>query len=1056
MSNHNLEKLLRWRCIGPFRGGRVLAVAGDSTNSATFYFGACAGGVWKTVDGGQYWQNVSDGFFNTASIGALAVAPSDPNVIYAGTGESTIRIDVSHGDGMYKSTDAGRSWSHIGLTETRHIGKIAVHPENPDVAYVAALGHAFGNNPERGVYRTQDGGKTWELVLHKSEKAGAVDIKLDPQNPRVIYATIWEAYRNFWQISSGGPDSGLWRSMDGGDTWEEISRNKGLPQEGLLGKMGVAPSPAKSGRVWALLEAEKDPGLYRSDDYGDSWERVNKENKLYDRAWYYIHLTADTQDADTVYVNCLSFYKSVDGGKTFDTINVPHGDCHDLWIDPNNAERMIHGNDGGACTSYNGGASWSSIFNQPTAQFYHISVDNQYPYRVYGTQQDNSSISIPSSCGERGAIPWGAIYEAGTGESGYIVPRPDDPNIVYVGAIGSSPGGGNSLQRYDHRTKQIRLIANWPENNAGYGAIKDRYRFNWTYPIVISPHDPNVLYVGGNQVLKTTDEGQTWTEISPDLTRNDPDKLQATGGPITRYSIGAEVYCTVFSFEESAHEAGLFWAGSDDGLVHISKNGGESWENITPPQLPEWTMISMIELSPHDKATAYIAATKYKLDDYTPYVYKTTDYGQTWTTITDGIREHEACRAIRCDPAREGLLYLGTETGVYVSFDDGENWQAFNLNLPTAPVHDLIVKDNELIAGTHGRSIWILDDITPLHQLKDELDSVHLFRPKDTVRIMPPLWSGFGAPSPGKKSYNTMFTEITTFYEDKDENNAPTRRYLDAGEDRPQGVLIGYYLAEDASDLKLEILDQDGNVIRTITPKPAEREEMREDEKAELKSRVYAPIKAGMNRFLWDMRHEDGAKIKGKEPAATVAVGPYAIPGEYKVRLTVGDVSQTQPFTLLADPRVTTSAEDMTAQLDLLLQIRDKIGEGNEVVNTIRDIDAQVDGWLKRVPDEKVQEAGKALKEQLKAIESPLIPRGNTGGWEIMRAKSRLLTQLANLRSYVACADFKPTAAAHEHYDFLVKQMDEQLAAYDTALGAEVASFNQLVAKAGAPAVVIG
>ncbi|MDQ7033864.1 MAG: glycosyl hydrolase, partial [Anaerolineae bacterium] len=666
-----------------------------------FYFGACAGGVWKTNDAGQYWECVSDGFFKTSSVGALAVSELDPNVIYAGMGEATIRIDVSHGDGVYKSTNGGRSWQHMGLEDTRHIGKIRIHPHDPDTVFVAALGHAFGNNKERGVFKSTDGGKTWRNVLFKSEKAGAVDICIDPNNPRIIYATIWEAYRNFWQISSGGEDSGLWKSTDGGETWTDISRNKGMP-DGVLGKIGVAASPAKAGRVWALIENEKG-GMYRSDDYGDTWEYVAANNDLVSRAWYYIHVTADPQDGDTVYVNNLRLWKSIDGGRNYDMIQTPHGDNHDIWIDPKNNRRMIQGNDGGACVSVNGGDTWSSIFNQPTAQFYHVATDNRDPYFVYGTQQDNSSLAVPSRV-RQSSITWADGYVAGTGESGYIAPKPDNPNVVFLGAIGSSPGGGNALQRYDHESKYVRLVTTWPELMSGEGAIDYKYRFAWTYPILFSPHDPNTLYAAGNIVFKTTNEGQSWEPISPDLTRADPDKLQITGGPINRDSVGAEAYATVFAFAESPHEAGVFWAGSDDGLVHISKDGGKNWTDITPKDLPEWSMVSILEPSPHDPATCYMATTRYKLDDYAPYLYKTSDYGATWTRINKGIRDDDFTRVIRCDPTRKGLLYAGTETGLYISFDDGANWQPFQLNLPVTPIHDIVIKNNDLIAATHGRA----------------------------------------------------------------------------------------------------------------------------------------------------------------------------------------------------------------------------------------------------------------------------------------------------------------------------------------------------------------
>ena len=742
MTENRFDGLLEWRCIGPFRGGRVVTVAGDPRDSNTYYFGGVCGGVWKTTDAGQYWQNITDGYFTASSVGAIEVAPADPNVIYAGTGESTIRIDVSVGDGMYKSTNSGRTWKHIGLKDTRQIAKVRTHPNNADLVYVAALGHAFGQNAERGVFRSKDGGDTWENILHVSDKAGAIDITIDKNNPRIIYATFWEAYRNFWQISSGGEDSSIWRSMDGGDSWENISKNKGLP-EGLLGKMGIVASPVQSGRVWAIIEHQPDGGVYRSDDYGDTWVVASKDNRLISRAWYYMHLTADPVDANTVYVNCLSFWKSTDGGHHFTEITTPHGDNHDVWVSPTNNKVMVQGNDGGAAVSLNGGVSWSSIYNQPTAQFYHLDVDTQSPYRVYGTQQDNSSLSVPSRS-PYVSILWDDCNIAGSGESGHIAVRPDDPNIVYVGAIGSSPGGGNSLQRYDHKTKQIRLISTWPRSTTGHGAQAEKYRFAWTYPIVISPHDPNTLYIGGNVVMKTTNEGQSWDVISPDLTKADPETLKPSGGPINRDAVGAEHYAVVFAFAESPHEAGVLWAGSDDGLMHISKDGGANWDDITPPNLPEWTMFNMIECSSHDKATAYVTATRFKNDDYAPYVFKTTDYGQTWTSITDGITDDHFTRAIREDPNREGLLYLGTEFGLYVSFNGGEKWESFQLNLPITPIYDLKVKDTDLVVGTHGRSFWILDDLTVLHQHSDEIagKSAHLFAPRPTERHLPKVFEG--------------------------------------------------------------------------------------------------------------------------------------------------------------------------------------------------------------------------------------------------------------------------------------------------------------------------
>ena len=726
MTDSNFSGLSRFRCIGPFRGGRVVAVAGDRRDPNTFYFGAVCGGIWKTTDAGQYWQNISDGYLTSPSIGALEVAPADPNVIYAGTGETTIRIDVSIGDGLYKSTDAGRSWKHMGLRDTRQIAKIRTHPQNADLVYVAAFGHAFGRNAERGVYRSQDGGENWENVLHVSDKAGAIDITIDRNNPRIIYAAIWEAYRNFYQISSGGEDSGIYRSLDGGDSWERISANKGMPK-GLMGKIGLAASPAQSGRVWAIIENQPDGGVYRSDDYGDTWIAACKDQRLLSRAWYYMHLTADPVDANTVYVNNLDFWKSTDGGHSFSEISTPHGDNHDLWINPDNTRVLVHGNDGGCCVSLNGGLSWSTLYNQPTAQFYNLDTDGQSPYYVYGTQQDNSSVRVPSRS-RFSSITWEDCDIAGSGESGYIAVHPDDPDIVYVGAIGSSPGGGNSLQRYDHRIQQIRLIATWPRSSTGLGAQADKYRFAWTYPIVFSPHDSNIIYIGGSQVLKTTNEGQSWQEISPDLTKADPETLKPSGGPINRDAVGAEHYATVYALAESPHEPGTIYAGSDDGLLHITRDGGENWRDITPslpPSVPPSqqgeampaTMINGIEPSPHDPATVYVTATRYKNDDYAPYVFRTRDYGESWQLITDGIADDHYCRVIREDPNCAGLLYLGTEFGLYLSFDAGDNWQRFQLNLPISPIYDLQLKGTDLVVATHGRSFWILDDTTALHQL---------------------------------------------------------------------------------------------------------------------------------------------------------------------------------------------------------------------------------------------------------------------------------------------------------------------------------------------------
>ncbi|MXX51481.1 MAG: glycosyl hydrolase, partial [Chloroflexi bacterium] len=706
---------LKWRCIGPHRGGRVVAVAGDPEQKHTFYFGACAGGVWKTSDGGLYWRNISDGYFGTAAIGALAVAPSDPRILYAGTGESTIRGNVSHGDGVYKSSDGGRSWQHIGLRETRHIGKVVVHPQDPDTVYVAAFGRAFGQSEERGVYRSQDGGASWQLVLHKSVRAGSHDVALDNNNPRILFAAIWQAQRYPHKLDSGGEDCGLWRSMDGGDSWQDISRHAGLPT-GLLGKIGVTVSPVKPGRVWAVVEAE-DGAVFRSDDYGESWARGSEQSLLRTRPWYYMHITADTQDADTVYVQNYGCWKSTDAGDSFTQMPTPHGDEHAMWIDPADNQRIVKGNDGGACVSFNGGASWSSIYNQPTAQLYHVCTDDDFPYRVYGSQQDNTAISLPSATVD-GAIHERDWYAPGGGESGYIAIKPDDPAIVVASGPIGQRAYNDLMTQYNDRTGQKWIITPWPELYGwGVGAEKLKYRFQWTFPIHFSRHDNDTLYVCSQHLHRSTDLGASFEALSPDLTRNDPDKLRASGGPITRDNTGAEVYCTIFALAECPHEAGVLWAGTDDGLAHLSRDGGRNWREITPPDLPDWALISIIEPSPHQAGAAYLAATRYKLDDTRPYLYKTSDYGASWQRITAGIPEHEFTRVIREDPNQRGLLYAGTETGIYVSFDDGGAWQLLGGNLPITPIHDFVIKDRALVVATHGRSFWILDDLSPLQQV---------------------------------------------------------------------------------------------------------------------------------------------------------------------------------------------------------------------------------------------------------------------------------------------------------------------------------------------------
>lgn len=1047
-----------WRCIGPSRGGRVIAVAGDPNDIATFYFGAVAGGVWKTTDAGVTWRNVSDGFFKTASVSDLCVSPSDPNVIYAGMGESTIRTDVTHGDGVYKSTDAGRSWKHCGLADTRHIGKVRVHPRNPDRVYVAALGHAFGPNEERGVFRSSDGGKSWEKVLYVSEKAGAVDLSIDPQNPDILYASFWEVHRHFWELSSGGPGSGLWKSTDGGDTWADISRSKGLPQAGLLGKIGVSASPAQAGRVWALVEAKEAPGLYRSDDFGGSWKLVCDNPDLRQRPWYYMHVFADPQDAETVYVANLNFWKSVDGGKNFSEIATAHGDNHALWIDPKNNRRMIEGHDGGAGVSFNGGESFSSVYNQLTAQFYRMDVDDAFPFRVYGTQQDNSSVRVPSD-GQDGGIGWRDCQIAGTGESGFIAVDPKNSDIVYVGAIGSSPGGQGSLQRADLKSGQIRLVNVWPEATGGDIAPKDmRYRFPWTFPLIFSPHDPNVLYACGNHVWRSRDDGQNWEQISPDLTRNDPSKQAASGGPITWDTSGAETYCTLASFRESAHEPGVFWASSDDGLVHLSRDGGKSWQNVTPAGVPEWIYWQTIEPSPHDPATAYLAGTRYKLDDTTPYLFKTSDYGQSWTAIADGIPADDFTRVIRCDPTTAGLLFVGTETGLYVSQDDGASWQRWEKGLPVVPVYDLRVKGGALIAATHGRSFWVLDDVTPLRgseqlAVNSDQSTARLFRPLDAVRVLPDLFADWLA-TEGK--VYSMASNATYIAKTDEETGQAVRTYLDSGQGAPRGAILYYNLpgsSETSGKVALEILDASGQVIRSFGPKPAGWDKRDDAEKA-MQPGPWIPVRAGLNRFVWNLREEGATRLKGNKTGGEAAKGPFVLPGEYTVRLTVGDESFPQPLRVVKDPRTGVSDEALREQHDALVAVRSQLSTLYENVVNLRRVQAQVTGWKERLAgNESAVAAADELLAKLAVVEDALILPGEQKNVYGLLVRPRLNAKLATVVSNINSADGRPTASSAALVKEYSDAINQQLGELHQILSEDVGEFNELVRGADLPAV---
>ena len=1157
---------MRFRCIGPPRGGRVVAVAGDPSEPAVFYFGAVAGGIWKTEDAGVTWTNVSDGYLNTSSVGALAVSDSDPGVIYAGMGESTIRTDVSHGDGVYKSTDRGRSWVHLGLADTRHISEIRVHPRDADRVYVAALGHAFGRNSERGVYRSTDGGASWEQVLYKDDRAGAADLALDARNPTVLYASLWEAHRNFWELASGGPGSGLWRSTDSGTTWTEITPQLGLPASAILGKIGVAASPARSGRVWALVESDAKPGLYRSDDFGETWTLASDRQDLRYRPWYYMHVFADPQDEDTVYVNNLRMWKSTDAGAHFTPVPTPHGDNHDLWIDPRDNRRMIQGNDGGANVSFNAGASWSSIYNQLTAQLYTVDTDGRAPhYFVYGTQQDNSSIGVPSGTND-GAIAWEDCRIAGTGESGYVAVHPNDPDIVYIGAIGSSPGGAGALQRYDHRTGQVRLVNVWPEHHGGMGPGELKYRFGWTFPIRFSPHDPNVLYAGGNQVFRSTDEGQSWEAISPDLTRAAPDKLGPSGGPITRDTSGAEHYCTLYAFAESPHEPGVLWVGSDDGLVHLSRDGGQSWRDVTPPDLPEWAFIRTVEPSPHKPATLYLAATRYKLDDPAPYLYKTADYGESWQAITgtngdEAIPSGDFVRVVRADPGCPGVLYAGTETGLYVSLDDGTTWRRWRSNFPVTPVYDLKVHGTDLVIATHGRSFWIVDDLTPLRQFaalrasggravsyspengfrwspradhhdpevgNDDTrvdDYGLLSRPRSPWRLLPGVMD-FITGTEGK-DYSIGLGKPATFIARRDESGQVERSFLDAGESAPIGALVYYYLpeyvpgdgsardpaslaarmaegryrekfgadpaleptaaaavaaaaAEGAIPVSLAFLDERGTVVREFRPKPPGYDMLSDEDKA-LDRGPWMPLRAGVNRFVWDLRYSGAKRLRGNKTGEEADRGPLVLPGTYRVRLRFGcQEPDSRPphgpsrrveskrfrfagredgayFEVVNDPRSPATLDDLRQQLRLLLAMRDNISDAYEGVQRIRSTSGEIEHWCARLSrhggHDAAREAGEALHQKLAEVESALILPGEHTDTFGLHHRVRLNAALASVISIVDSADARPTAQARALAEEYIARIDTELDRLKALLDHDLGTFNGLVSEAGLPPI---
>lgn len=1047
---------LKWREIGPFRGGRSVAVAGSSKRPNEYYFGTTGGGVFKTTDGGITWAPVTDKYFG-GTIGAVGISESNPDIVYVGTGEYPIRGNVSHGDGVWRTSDGGKTWSFLGLAETRQISRVRVHPTNPDIVYVGAQGHIFGPNSERGVYKTTDGGKSWRRVLYRNDSTGITDLVLDPNNSEILYAAFWQAWRTPWQLVSGGAGSGIFKSTDGGEHWTEITRNPGLPT-GVIGNIGLAVSPMNSKHLWAIIEADSG-GVFRSTDGGATWTQTNTERRLRQRAWYYTRIFADPKEESSVYVLNTGMYRSTDDGKTFKSIQVPHGDNHDLWIAPNDAERMIEGNDGGANVSFNGGKSWSEE-DQATAQFYHVVTTNHFPYRVCGAQQDNSTLCGPSR--KSGGIDIGDWYDVGGGESGYIAVRPDTPDIVFAGSY------GGLLTRKDIKTGFERNVNPWPNNPMGHDAADAKYRFQWTFPIVISPHNPGRMYVGSSVIFQSDDEGQTYKAISPDLTRHDPRTLGASGGPITKDQTSVEYYATVFTIAESPRVAGVIWAGSDDGLVNVTRDGGKTWKNVTPVGLPEWARISMIDASNFSAGTAYLAANRYQLDDFRPYLYKTTNYGESWTPITNGIPSTEFTRVVREDPEHAGLLYAGTERGVWISFDDGANWQSLRRNLPIVPIHDLAIKEGDLIAATHGRSFWILDDLSALRQMQPEItrSAAHLFKPRKVYR------AGFGGGGGSGAA-----------------GGHPT------GANPPSGAVVYYWLRAANQVVTLDFLDAQGKVIRSFTSRQDStvaadsvradsvrvarsdsllRAGVKEDSTARKEARgeetggssddgprrrpppPRVADKAGLNMFAWNLRYPDASTFTNMIFWAGGISGPTALPGAHTVRMRVNGQSYTQPFTIVKDPRSTATAADLREQFDFLIRVRDKTSQANDAVRTIRNLKAQLSDRAPKMPANKqaaFSRAVDAITERLSAVESEIYQVKNQSGQDPLNYPIRLNNKIAALAGVAGGADAKPTSQLYTVYNDLSAQLDRQLQAMRGAL-VTLPAINASLKAAGLPEIV--
>lgn len=994
---------MKWRLVGPFRGGRSATVTGVQYNPNLYYMGTAGGGVWQTKDGGNTWSCISDGYFG-GSIGAVAVSESDPNVIYVGEGEQTVRGDVSSGWGCWKSVDAGNTWHPAGLGETEHIARIRIHPENPDIVYVAAMGNLWKPNEERGIFKSIDGGKSWKKVLYVSDKTAASDLILDPNNPRIMYAGMWDIKRNGYRMDSGGPGSGLWKSTDAGETWEEITHAPGLPS-GVWGIVGVAVSPVNSNRIWVIIEA-LEGGVFRSDDGGKTWKKTNDERALRQRAWYYSRIYADTQNEDMVYVMNVSYHRSKDGGITFESFNAPHGDHHDLWIAPDNNQRMAIADDGGAQISFDGGENWSSYYNQPTAQFYRVTTDHHFPYHILGAQQDNTTVRILHRSTGSG-ITEADWHPTAGGESAHLAPDPDDPDIVYGGTY------KGYMYRMDHKTGQVRSTNVWPDNPAGSGVEVMKYRFNWNFPILFSPHDGNKLYAGSNYLHVTTNEGQSWQVISPDLTRNNPETLLSSGGPITQDNTGVEFYGTIFVIAESPREKDLIWTGSDDGLINITRNGGTTWTDVTPKDAPDHIMWNSIDPHPFIEGGAYVAGTAYKFGDYHPYLYKTTDYGKTWTKIIRGIDENHYTRVIRADPDRSGLLYAGTEWGIYVSFDDGQSWSSFQLNLPIVSIRDLHIRDRSLIAATHGRSFWMLDDLSPLHQFSAEIaaEDFYLFSPKPAYRM---------AQSGGWDSYN------------------PRKE----GENHPNGVMFNFFIKEALRDsiIELQILETNGTPIRIFRSNTRNRKEKLE-------------IDGVGNRFIWDMRYDGFKDFPGLVLYSSPNLGPKAVPGEYVARLIVAKDTSEQKLEILKDPRLPNTEKDYQNQLDFLLAVRDKVSEAHQAILDIRKIKEDLDYIHQKIKEdpENVELVGeiKKMKIDLEKIENNIHQTKNRSSQDALNYGIRVNNRLAFLLADQQRGDFPPTDQAIEVRQELTAELEKELRDLQEVITKNLPALSRKIQESG-------